>query len=65
MVLSYRQVFTEGPKLPWLSVLAATTPGRPWLGHPLLPTALVAGTGLLLLGFWRFAGRLDGFGSDG
>jgi hypothetical protein len=45
--MSYRRVASEGPQLPWLSVLVATRPQAPaWLKSPLLPTALILACGL-------------------
>lgn len=66
--MAYRRIVTEGPQLPWLTVLTSTPVGRSSpLAHPLAPTGILALTGLVVLGLWR-AGRraeLAGRGDDG
>jgi hypothetical protein len=57
--MSYRRIASEGPQLPWLTVLRQTSPGREaLLGNPWLPVALIALCGLAVLGLWRSGPRI-------
>ena len=51
---SWYRVLTEGPQLPWLSVLRATQPiDHPILGIPLLPIGIMAFVAFLIFLVWR------------
>ena len=56
--LSWRRVLSGGPELPWLTVLAQTSPGKPWLKGPILPAGLMLLTSAALLALWRLGERL-------
>jgi hypothetical protein len=51
--VSYLRVWNEGPQLPWLRVLAQTSPqAQSFLGSPWLATAVLAACGALVAGVW-------------
>lgn len=54
---SWIRLFDEGPQLPWLTVLAQTNPRATWLAGPLLPSVLIAGTGVVCWWIWRLGER--------
>jgi hypothetical protein len=54
---SWLRVLDEGPQLPWLTVLAQTTPDAAWLKGPLLPSALLVAVAALCLAIWRLGAR--------
>ena len=58
--VAYRRLVSEGPQLPWLTVLRQTSPGRAgFLGSPFLVLGLFALAGGLICGVWavRALGR--------
>jgi len=54
---SWLRLFHEGPQLPWLTVLAQTTPSAKWLGGPALPSALLVVTAGACWMIWRIGDR--------
>lgn len=58
--LSWRLFLSDGPTLPWLSVLRKTSPAdAPFITHPLLPLLIL---GLILaasLALWHYGARLE------
>ena len=67
---SWQDVLSQGPQLPWLNVLKATSPADHFiLSHPLLPTALIGMTLLVIFGILRLGSKAPltegGFPPDG
>lgn len=59
--VAYERIATEGPQLPWLTVLRQTQPERKaLLGSPLLPLGVLALAGLVCAGLWRLGARAEG-----
>ncbi len=56
--MAYRRVFSEGPQLPWLTVLGQTS-SQPALRSAWLPSVLITFTSLACLAFWHLAARLE------
>lgn len=54
---SWGRVFTEGPQLPWLTVLRQTSPNTTWLASPLVPLGLMAFCTALAAAIWRAGQR--------
>jgi hypothetical protein len=58
--VAYERIATEGPQLPWLTVLRQTQPERKaLLGSPLLPLGVLALAGLVCAGLWRLGARAE------
>jgi hypothetical protein len=54
---SWGRVLSEGPQLPWLTVLRQTRSGTPWLASPLLPLGSMAACAAAVLGLWHLGRR--------
>jgi hypothetical protein len=54
---SFVRLFTEGPQLPWLTVLRQTSPGAAWLASPWLATAILALVAAACGLLWRAGAR--------
>jgi hypothetical protein len=62
--MAYRRIVTEGPQLPWLTVLAQTS-GAPLVKGPLLPSALILLVILACWGLWRLGEALESRSEEG
>ena len=57
--LSWGMFLSEGPKLPWLSVLAMTSPEGSFVAGPVLPTLLIGATLGVCYGIWKLGGAME------